>query len=43
MATFKETGEYVVRVRGDTFGNVDSIAADQCCWTNGYVKVRVTR
>lgn len=43
MATFKEPGEYVVRVRGDTFGNVDSTAADQCCWTNGYVKVRVSK
>jgi hypothetical protein len=42
-ATFKEPGQYVVRVRGDTFGNIDSTAADQCCWTNGYWKVEVTR
>jgi hypothetical protein len=43
MATFKEPGEYVIRVRGDNFGTVDSTPADQCCWTNGYVKVQVTR
>jgi hypothetical protein len=41
-ATFSEPGEYVIRVRADTFGNVDSTAADQCCWTNGYWKVSVT-
>lgn len=42
-ATFKEPGEYVLRVRGDTFGNIDSTAEDLCCWTNGYVKVQVAR
>jgi hypothetical protein len=42
-ATFREPGEYVIRVRGDSFGNVDSSPEDQCCWTNGYRKVVVTR
>jgi len=42
-ATFSEPGDYVIRVRADTFGNVDSTAADQCCWTNGYWKISVTR
>jgi hypothetical protein len=42
-ATFTEPGEYVVRVRGDSFGNIDSTPEDQCCWTNGYWKVVVTR
>jgi len=42
-ATFKEPGEYVIRVRGDSFGNIDSTPEDQCCWTNGYWKVVVTR
>lgn len=42
-ATFREPGEYTLRVRADTFGNIDSTAADQCCWTNGYWKVTVTR
>lgn len=42
-ATFSEPGEYVIRVRVDAHGNVDSTDADQCCWTNGYWKVLVTR
>ena len=42
-ATFREPGDYVIRVRGDSFGNIDSAAADQCCWTNGYWNVVVTR
>jgi len=29
-------------VRADNFGRVDSTPGDQCCWTNGYVKVTVT-
>jgi len=43
-ATFSEPGDYVVRVRADNFqGSWDSTAADQCCWTNGYLKVLVTQ
>ena len=41
-ATFEEPGEYVIRVRADNFGRIDSSAGNQCCWTNGYVKVTVT-
>ena len=41
-ATFGQPGEYLIRVRADNFGRVDSSAGDQCCWTNGYVKVTVT-
>jgi len=41
-ATFEQPGEYLIRVRADNFGRVDSSAGDQCCWTNGYVKVTVT-
>jgi len=41
--TFSEPGDYTLRVRADTFGNTDSSFADQCCWTNGYWKVAVTR
>ena len=40
--TFDQPGEYVVRVRADNFGRVDSSSGNQCCWTNGYVKVTVT-
>jgi hypothetical protein len=41
-ATFKTPGEYVIRVRADNFGRVDTSPGNQCCWTNGYVKVTVT-
>ncbi len=41
-ATFDRAGEYVVRVRADVFGRLDTSAGDQCCWTNGYIKVSVT-
>ena len=42
-ATFSEPGEYALRVRADNWSAHDSSAGDQCCWTNGYVNVRVTR
>jgi hypothetical protein len=42
-ATFQQPGEYVLRVRADNFGRVDTSAGNQCCWTNGYVKVTVTQ
>ena len=41
-ATFKQPGEYVIRVRTDNFGRLDTSPGNQCCWTNGYVKVTVT-
>ena len=41
-ASFTQPGEYVVRVRADNFGRLDTSAGNQCCWTNGYVKVTVT-
>jgi len=42
-ATFKEPGDYVIRVKADAFGYADSSSGNQCCWTNGYQKVAVTR
>lgn len=42
-ATFSVPGEYVLRVAVDSFGADDSSAGGQCCWTNGYVRVNVTR
>jgi hypothetical protein len=42
-ATFEQPGEYVVRVKADTFGYSDASSGNQCCWTNGYQKVTVTR
>ena len=41
-ATFSQPGEYVIRVRADNFGRVDTSPGNQCCWTNGYLKVSVT-
>lgn len=40
-ASFGMPGEYVIRVRVDNFGG-DSSPGNQCCWSNGYVRVRVT-
>jgi hypothetical protein len=42
-ATFNQPGEYVIRVRADNFGRLDTSPGNQCCWTNGYIKVTVTR
>lgn len=41
-ATFSVPGEYLLRVRADNFSSPDSSTADQCCWTNGFVRVTVT-
>ena len=41
-ATFSQAGDYVLRVRVDNWGANDSSGGDQCCWTNGYVRVTVT-
>ena len=42
MATFRETGEYVLRVRADNFRGPDSGFDYQCCWSNAYLQVTVT-
>ena len=43
-ATFSAPGEYVVYVRANTGEPRQYISSgqEQCCWTNGYVKVTVT-
>lgn len=41
-ATFSEPGDYVMRIRADNFSARDSNVLDQCCWSNGYVRVRVS-
>ena len=44
QARFSSPGVYLLRVRADQFGSArDSGAGGQCCWTNGYVSVKVTR
>jgi len=39
--TFTQPGSYLLRVRADNFGRVDTSAGNQCCWTNGYIRVSV--
>jgi hypothetical protein len=41
LATFAAPGDYLVRVRVDNFRAPDSTPADQCCWTNGFIRVTV--
>jgi hypothetical protein len=41
-ATFDAPGDYVIRIRIDNFTSGDSSVGNQCCWSNGYVSVRVT-
>lgn len=41
MVTFREPGEYVVRVRADNFRSPDSGFDYQCCWSNAYFPVTV--
>jgi hypothetical protein len=42
-ATFSAPGEYVIRLRVDNFGAPDSRFDNQCCWSNAFVPVTVTR
>lgn len=42
-ATFSEPGEYLLRVRANDASGVANAGHAQCCWTNGFVKVTVTR
>jgi hypothetical protein len=39
--TFAQPGTYTIRVRADNFGRPDTSAGNQCCWTNGYIRVTV--
>ena len=41
-ATFNLPGEYILLAQVDNFRAPDSSSGDQCCWTNGYVRVTVT-
>lgn len=42
MATFSEAGEYLIRVRASD-SSLTAAGHAQCCWTNGFFKVTVTR
>lgn len=42
-ASFSEPGTYILRVRVNDASGVDNAGHQQCCWTNGFVKVVVNR
>ncbi len=42
-ASFSEVGEYIVRVRANDASGVANAGHAQCCWTNGFVRITVTR
>ena len=41
--TFAQPGSYVLRVRANDQSGVIAAGHAQCCWTNGFVRVTVTR
>lgn len=40
-ATFAAPGEYILRVRATDASGVAGAGHEQCCWTNGFIKVTV--
>lgn len=42
-AMFSAPGDYALRLRANDASGVSNAGHAQCCWTNGFVKVRVTR
>ena len=40
--TFPAPGRYVLRVFSSNFNDLEGSFGNQCCWTNGYVRVDVT-
>jgi hypothetical protein len=42
IVTFSQPGEYLMLAQVDNHAATDSGRGDQCCWTNGFVKVTVT-
>ncbi|MEQ1855085.1 MAG: hypothetical protein ABL963_01380 [Longimicrobiales bacterium] len=41
LATFSAPGEYMLNAQVDNWRVPDSSSGDQCCWTNGYVRVTI--
>jgi len=41
-ATFSAPGDYILRVRANDASGVSGAGHAQCCWSNGFMKVRVT-
>lgn len=42
IAAFSMPGEYIIRGQVDNFTRPDSSSGDQCCWSNGYIRVNVS-
>jgi hypothetical protein len=42
-ATFSAPGEYILRVLATDASGITAAGHAQCCWTNGFVKITVTR
>ncbi|MBM4184831.1 MAG: hypothetical protein FJ207_11565 [Gemmatimonadetes bacterium] len=42
IATFEAPGDYILRAEANNWNAPDSQSIDQCCWTNAYVRVRVS-
>jgi hypothetical protein len=42
QATFSAPGDYIIRLRAND-SSVAGAGHAQCCWTNGFLKVTVTR
>jgi hypothetical protein len=42
-ASFSEPGEYILRVRANDASGVVGAGHAQCCWSNGFVRVTVSR
>lgn len=42
-AMFSEPGDYILRVRANDASGVAGAGHAQCCWTNGFWKITVTR
>ena len=41
-AIFSEPGDYVLRVRANDASGVSPAGHSQCCWTNGFVRARIS-
>jgi hypothetical protein len=42
-ATFSTAGDYILRIRATESANMAGAGHAQCCWSNSFVKVTVTR
>ena len=42
-ATFSAPGDYILRIRANDASGVESAGHSQCCWSNAFLKVTVTR